>query len=377
MHEIPIQTLRETIPLFREIIAAHEPRGRQFVSFRQGVIDANEGYKVRNHRLAREQLNAENWSIGDIGTGLIAKAVLKAILVPGNNLLATDDRTGPDTRHQLPIERAISSGDPKDQEALFFELYRGNNNDERLFDEAIELFGRNYPLLGYLWFLRDIERYTPLRPQGLERGLKEIGIDYPLSGRCSWKNYEGFLEIVKKLRIELIREFGDQEVRFIDAHSFVWVIGSWDRNPQTSSFGKSSKGTTYGPVEIAAFEIAELIAKGLADSIFKTVSQSNGQVAERRVKDKSTDMDRHELEAHLSQLIREQKGRCALSGLPFSLPGPSVDADLKPSPDRINSDEGYNRDNIQVVCWFINRWKSDDSNPNFMRLLELVTQSRT
>jgi hypothetical protein len=28
--------------------------------------------------------------------------------------------------------------------------------------------------------------------------------------------------------------------------------------------------------------------------------------------------------------------------------------------------------NIQIVCWFINRWKNDDSDANFKKLLERI-----
>jgi hypothetical protein len=107
----------------------------------------------------------------------------------------------------------------------------------------------------------------------------------------------------------------------------------------------------------------------IAGSILSTVSGANGQIVERRVKPKSTSMNRHDLEGHVAELIHSQKGLCALTGLPLELPPDIVDREMKASPDRIDSDHGYEKGNIQIVCWFANRWKGDDSDANFRRLL--------
>lgn len=113
-------------------------------------------------------------------------------------------------------------------------------------------------------------------------------------------------------------------------------------------------------------------AATLARSILQTIEDADGRTLERRAKMKSTDLDRTQLEKHIRELISRQQGRCALSGIELELPGEVVDPDLKASPDRIDSDLGYTRGNIQIVCWFINRWKSDDTNSNFIRLLQRV-----
>lgn len=71
---------------------------------------------------------------------------------------------------------------------------------------------------------------------------------------------------------------------------------------------------------------------------------------------------------YLGQLMLS--GRCALSDLELDLT--MVDADLAPSLDRIDSDGHYEPGNLQVVARFVNRWKSDDADKNFRRLLGLV-----
>jgi hypothetical protein len=116
----------------------------------------------------------------------------------------------------------------------------------------------------------------------------------------------------------------------------------------------------------------ERAAYDTAGRILETVAKSNGQVVERRVKEKTTNMSRMELMDHLADLMHANGQRCAISGLPLQLPGEGDDPDMQASPDRIDSDRGYVRGNIQVVCWFLNRWKGDDSNANFARLLARV-----
>jgi hypothetical protein len=56
-------------------------------------------------------------------------------------------------------------------------------------------------------------------------------------------------------------------------------------------------------------------------------------------------------------LWEKQKGRCFLSGLELSLLPPSSGARfnrLAPSIDRIDSQKGYTKDNVRLVCLHIN-----------------------
>jgi hypothetical protein len=39
---------------------------------------------------------------------------------------------------------------------------------------------------------------------------------------------------------------------------------------------------------------------------------------------------------------------------------------------RADSDGNYEQGNLQIVCRFINRWKSDSNDSAFRRLIELV-----
>lgn len=66
----------------------------------------------------------------------------------------------------------------------------------------------------------------------------------------------------------------------------------------------------------------------------------------------------HDLvEDHAEQLFQHQQGRCAISGLPFSLikfADVLVKHPFAPSLDRISSLGGYTADNVRLVCIAVN-----------------------
>jgi hypothetical protein len=124
-------------------------------------------------------------------------------------------------------------------------------------------------------------------------------------------------------------------------------------------------GTVYDARRKSIYEMADIIEQ--------TVRYSNGQVVERVVKAKELRMTRFALEKLLLELTKKQEDRCALTGIPFSFRGnPNCDKELLPSPDRIDSNGHYEPSNLQIVCRFVNFWKSDSDNGEFLRLLALV-----
>ncbi|EEX15560.1 hypothetical protein CSE45_2683 [Citreicella sp. SE45] len=138
-------TLDTALDIFREIVAVNEAGKRHFVSFRQGVLEGEEGYKTRIHAMARRRMAAETWAAEDVGTGKILAPMVQAIAVPGNNLLAIDDRNGPDTRAQFPLEKALADGRTGEMERFFLDVYALADlpDDEWLFSRAVEHFGRS------------------------------------------------------------------------------------------------------------------------------------------------------------------------------------------------------------------------------------------
>lgn len=110
----------------------------------------------------------------------------------------------------------------------------------------------------------------------------------------------------------------------------------------------------------------------MIQSVRTTTKYANGQMEERRVKNKDLKMSIQDLEKTIRRLIEDQKGTCKLSGLPLQFHGTGHDRQMLPSLDRIDSNGHYEPGNLQVVCRFINDWKSNTEDDEFRRLLAMV-----
>lgn len=139
----------------------------------------------------------------------------------------------------------------------------------------------------------------------------------------------------------------------------------------------NAKVATAGKGAVTTFDARQKAIWRMADTAKSTVAQSNGQQVLKTVKNKlngfATD---DEFKTYISQLISDQDGVCALTGLALQYDGAHDDSELLCSLDRIDSSGHYERGNLQVVCRFVNRWKSDGKDPEFRRLLGLVRAVR-
>ncbi len=98
-------------------------------------------------------------------------------------------------------------------------------------------------------------------------------------------------------------------------------------------------------------------------------SQSGSTVITKKKEKRFEFVDENAFRQYVQGLLQEQKGLCAISGLPLQFPGAYSDPQLLASLDRIDSDGHYAPHNLQVVCRFVNRWKSDENDDEFRRLL--------
>ena len=345
---------------FLERVRSNEPGRREFRDFRSGVIGTQEGSKVKIREEAIRRLDTSSWLESMIGTGQILNRIIAAIEVEGNNLIMIEARNGPGTEGHVGLKQATSA--ERDRiERLAYRLFRGDEEPgQEIFSNWVTEIGASYPVIAYLFFLRDADRFTPIRPKYLEKGLRKLGVEYRMQARCSWENYRGFVDFLEELRPMITAGLNLDDVRLIDAHSFVWVIGAWEM----PDAGKSGMTSTYSEIEKAAW----ILTQGIQN----TVNHANGQTVERTVKSKGTD---EKILQNVRDLLTKAGGTCQISGLPYQLPPLVGDPDMKASIDRIDSSGDYVMANMQVTCWFINRWKSNDTQPNFIRLLELVRSS--
>jgi len=358
---------------FQRLIAA-EDSGRPFTNFQEGAAAAWEGYKPRLRDHALKLLAARDWQETQIGSGTILQHVIDAIEIQDsrinltNNLVFWQNRYGHANRdHRVLLEAQTDPGLRRELERLFYDLYRGVEAEEgAVFTRLSHLTGAKYPLMAYLFFLKDMDRFMPIQPTTFDRAFRELGVDLTTLHNCSWDNYRGFNAELAALRDQLADLPGLSRMRLVDAHSFLWLLM---KLPEPSDDGAQRRGTTAGRI-VGGRERA-IIEMRL--SIENTVRNSNGQLVERIVKDKQTDLTSAELDRLLEELLDLQGNRCALTGvrLDFTKDG---DRALYPSCDRIDSAGHYVRGNVQVVARFINFWKGIGDNEEFKRLLMLVRE---
>ena len=187
--------------------------------------EKHEGYKYEIHRAAREALSFQARNQSDIGTGDIISATISSIEIPESNLVPWQGRFGKKARPQQALYEA--QNDPtklEHVEACLFRLYHDFNEAKSL-DELISIFGKTYPLLAYLFFVKDRSRYLPIAPTFFDRAFELLGADFKTTRRCSWENYSTYIALLGELKIMLIDKISS-EVALLDAHSFAWMLSS-------------------------------------------------------------------------------------------------------------------------------------------------------
>lgn len=210
------------VKAFRKFV--EEQFGTPFVSFASDrYIEEHEKYKSKIYYAGRDALTFQSWERTTLGSGEIVQAVIKAIQMPKNNLVRWQARYGKTARPHQPLYEA-----EKQQESLsriercLFVLYR-EKQEERSFAELVDIFGKTYPLIAYLFFLKDRSRYLPIAPTFFDRAFELLGAEFKTSHKCSWENYLTYISLIRELKI-MLAESLDPEATLLDAHSFAWIL---------------------------------------------------------------------------------------------------------------------------------------------------------
>jgi hypothetical protein len=91
----------------------------------------------------------------------------------------------------------------------------------------IKIIHQKYNLIAYLFFIKNNQIYLPIKPVHFERAFKRLNINLPLVNKCSWENYRMYLTINNSIKEFLISK-GIEDVRLVDAHSFLWLLSSFN-----------------------------------------------------------------------------------------------------------------------------------------------------
>ena len=181
--------------------------GHPFRGFDEGLAAAWESYKPRLRDHALGLLRPQDWLEDEIGSGAILNRTIEAIEIQDsrlkltNNLVFWQNRFGHANRdHRVMLETASNPVLRGDIESLLFGLYRGTADEGVTFDGLVGVTGGKYPLLAYLFFLKDIDRFMPIQPTGFARAFHALGIEFTTVRQCCWANYTGFNATSDRLR---------------------------------------------------------------------------------------------------------------------------------------------------------------------------------
>lgn len=195
----------------------------------KGILVDAENYKSGVFEDAKKALGFNSWTPNMIGTGKILEKARNAIALSGN-LLYNFNR---------PILSDCLNPEKKEyykegSEQVIYDIYKSSGDAETkvAFENAKKLFSGTYCRLAYLFFIKNNSKYLPISPERFDHAFIQLGIIdkdtgefFRTSGKCSWENYSTFNEIISAIRDELPNYIISREVRLIDAHTFLWIIG--------------------------------------------------------------------------------------------------------------------------------------------------------
>jgi hypothetical protein len=369
--DLNLERFAEEFDRFKRLIAIND-EGRPFTNFNEGLAADWEGYKSRLRDRALAILSFDSWSATSIGSGTILNKLISAIEINDkragirNNLVFWENRYGHANRdHRILLDAADDTKLTKEIETHLFNLYFDRNSDESSFNAINEIIGRRYPLIAYLFFLKDIDHFMPIRTTTFDRVFGSLGINLRTRGNCSWANYLSFNEALEDIRDSLVSIANISDVRLVDAHSFCWLLGRLEHTETEAAPRKSRDAGRF----LHSWEKQIALMRF---GVEQTVKRSNGQIVQTTLKNKELRMGGTAFEAHLSWLLEKQERKCALTGISLQKDEIGSDPNFIASVDRINSDGHYEKGNIQLVCRFINFWKRDQDNEEFKRLLMAV-----
>jgi len=203
-------------------------------------LGKEENYKAESFVKAQKALQYENWTESWIKSGKVLSCVHKAMNCAGNLVYP---------KQQIAFQNIINPDHERfnpNAACVLYGIYKSKEQTEEAvaFAKAKQVFGGSYDTIAYLYFIKDQSRFLPLSPGNFEKSLASVGMDYRLSGRCSWENYIGFIDIVKTVLNVMQDILSSTEIRLIDAHSFLWVINENKRKTDFLNWEPDSKTLT-------------------------------------------------------------------------------------------------------------------------------------
>ena len=135
-------------------------------------------------------------------------------LLPGANLASYYQKTA--------IQKTIDKKGSQAFEEGLMDLYEGQD-DQKAFEEIVAAIGGSFDVLGFFFFLKDCERYLPIRSRLFDERFSLLGFDSGLEGNCTWAKYLEYIRWIKEIQGYLVKNI-NPHISLLDAHSFVWIL---------------------------------------------------------------------------------------------------------------------------------------------------------
>ena len=240
------------------------------VDFNAGFILMEEGYKKAAVQKQNQYLHVSSWDDNAILTGTVANEVLA--LINDDELDNLIDWRDKDIFKLLLKDESnrMVMGD------CLRDIFCGNDS-KNSFQHAQNCIGNKFPIISYLFFIKDPEKFLPVRPDNFSDRFQAVGIS-GWKRACSWENYMDFISSIEEVQIFLMDYLHDETISLLDAHSFIWM--EW-------------------MTQISEEELLKDVEKHYRDALGKKQIESNTSV------DLAKEVDR--IEAEVSNLKGEER----------------------------------------------------------------------
>lgn len=206
------------------------------IDFHSGWLSEQEGYKRYIWHEAQKILKCNEWVENDLPGCDITNRVLKCMDI---KIETGEPQNLLDYRYKIHYKKILEEK-PQEVEDLLRRIYC-SPDEEQAFRQGCALFGKRYPLMAFLFFLKGeggdsagTIRYLPVSPRNMESRFARLGIQSDCLSECTWENYQEYLCIFDDVQ-KRMQEQLNLDVEKIDAHSLVWTTWILDDNAYSVS----------------------------------------------------------------------------------------------------------------------------------------------
>lgn len=206
------------------------------IDFHSGWLSEQESYKRYIWHEAQKILKCNEWLENDLPGHDITNRVLKCMDI---KIETGETQNLLNFRYKTHYKEILKEK-PQEVEDLIRRIYC-SPDEEQAFRQGCALFGKQYPLMAFLFFLKGEDgdpagtiRYLPVSPRNMKSRFARLGIQSDCLSKCTWENYQEYLRIFDDVQKRLQEQL-NLDVEKIDAHSLVWATWILDNNAYSVS----------------------------------------------------------------------------------------------------------------------------------------------